>query len=71
MKPSIAKQRRAFDWLRTLVNDHLSNRRFTARQIAIEAMLIDLLDYTDGRIDEAALDRSVAAFKEYNVKVLK
>lgn len=65
------KRTRAYDWLRTLVSVYLSRKTQTARQVAIEAMLIDLIDYTEGKIDDAALDRSVAALKEYKARVLK
>lgn len=59
-----------YDWLRTLVNVYLSRKSQTPRQVAIEAMLIDLLDYTDDKIDDEALDRSIAALKEYKKRVL-
>lgn len=59
------------DFLRVLVSALLSQKQLTPRQIAIEAMLIDLLAYTEDKIDEAALDRSVAAFKEYKVRILE
>lgn len=61
----------AFDFLRALVSTLLSNHQLTPRQVAVEAILIDLLAYTENRIDEAALDRSVAAFKEYKARILE
>lgn len=61
----------ALDFLRMLVSALLSRQQLTPRQVAIEAMLTDLLAYTEGKIDDASLDRSVAAFKEYKVRILE